>query len=92
MVAGLAVIAIVFNSLNSIFLSSGNVSNILLESVPVGIIALGVVCVLLVAEIDLSVGSVSGLSSALLAVLWVDKGLPVGAAILLVAAMGAVSG
>ena len=91
-VAGLAVIAIVFNSLNSIFLSSGNVSNILLESVPVGIIALGVVCVLLVAEIDLSVGSVSGLSSALLAVLWVDKGLPLGVAVLLSLLMGAAIG
>jgi simple sugar transport system permease protein/D-xylose transport system permease protein len=78
---GLVVIAVVFNSLNSIFLSSANLSNILMESVPVGVIALGIVCVLLVAEIDLSVGSVSGLSSALLAVLWVDKGLPVALAI-----------
>jgi D-xylose transport system permease protein len=91
-VAGLIVIAIVFNSLNSIFLSSGNLSNLLMESVPVGVIALGVVCVLLVAEIDLSVGSVSGLSSALLAVLWVDKGLPVVLAVLLALLMGAAIG
>ena len=80
-VAGLIVIALVFNTLNPIFLSSANISNLLLESVPVGIIALGIVCVLLVAEIDLSVGSVSGLSAALLAVLWVDHGLPVGVVI-----------
>ncbi len=77
-VAGLIIIALVFNTLNPIFLSSANISNLLLESVPVGIIALGIVCVLLVAEIDLSVGSVSGLAAALLAVLWVDHGLPVG--------------
>lgn len=91
-VAGLIVIAIVFNSLNSIFLSSGNLSNILLESVPVGIIALGIVCVLLVAQIDLSVGSVSGLSAALVAVLWVDRGVPVMLAILIALAIGAAIG
>jgi D-xylose transport system permease protein len=91
-VAGLLVIAIVFNSLNSIFLSSQNLSNLLLECVPVGIIALGVVCVLLVAQIDLSVGSVSGLSSALLAVLWVDKGLPVAVAIAIALLTGAAIG
>jgi D-xylose transport system permease protein len=88
-VAGLVVIAIVFNSLNSIFLSSQNLSNLLFESVPVGVIALGIVCVLLVAEIDLSVGSVSGLASALLAVLWVNKGVPVALAILIAIAAGA---
>jgi simple sugar transport system permease protein/D-xylose transport system permease protein len=91
-VAGLIIIAVVFNSLNSVFLSSANLSNLLLESVPVGIIALGIVCVLLVAEIDLSVGSVSGLSAALLAVLWVDKGLPAGLAVLLAMAAGATIG
>ena len=88
-VAGLVIIAVVFNSLNDVFLSSANLSNLLLESVPVGVIALGIVCVLLVAEIDLSVGSVSGLASALLAVLFVDEGLPAVAAIL---AMGAAIG
>lgn len=88
-VAGLIVIAVVFNSLNSIFLSSQNLSNLLFESVPVGVIALGIVCVLLVAEIDLSVGSVSGLASALLAVLWVNKGVPVALAILIAIAAGA---
>ena len=87
-VAGLIVIAVVFNSLNSIFLSSQNLSNLLFESVPVGVIALGIVCVLLVAEIDLSVGSVSGLASALLAVLWVNKGVPVAIAILIAIAAG----
>ncbi len=91
-VAGLIVIAIVFNSLNSIFLSSANLSNLLLESVPVGVIALGIVCVLLVAEIDLSVGSVSGLSAALLAVLWVDRGVPVAVAVAIALVVGATIG
>ena len=91
-VAGLIVIAVVFNSLNSVFLSSANLSNLLLESVPVGVIALGIVCVLLVAEIDLSVGSVSGLSSALVAVLFVDKGLPAALAVILAVVAGCVIG
>jgi simple sugar transport system permease protein/D-xylose transport system permease protein len=91
-VAGLVIIAIVFNSLNSVFLSSRNISNLLFECVPVGVIALGVVCVLLVAEIDLSVGSVSGLSAALLAVLWIDKGLPAELAVLIAVLAGSAIG
>ncbi|MFH9579578.1 sugar ABC transporter permease [Streptomyces globisporus] len=74
--AGLVVIWVVMQILNPIFLSSANLTNLALESVPVGIIALGVVCVLLVGQIDLSVGSISGFSAAVLAVLFVDRGLP----------------
>lgn len=74
--AGLVVIWVVMQILNPVFLSSANLTNLALESVPVGIIALGVVCVLLVGQIDLSVGSISGLGAAVLAVLFVDRGLP----------------
>jgi D-xylose transport system permease protein len=91
-VGGLIVIAIVFNSLNSVFLSSRNLSNLLFESVPVGVIALGIVAILLVAEIDLSVGSVSGLSAALVAVLWVNNGLPVALAVFIAIGSGAAIG
>ncbi|GAA3879543.1 sugar ABC transporter permease [Streptomyces sedi] len=75
-VLGLVVIWTVFQSLNSVFLSSANLVNLLMESASVGIIALGVVCVLLVGQIDLSVGSVSGLSAALTAVTFVTHGWP----------------
>ncbi|SOD62303.1 simple sugar transport system permease protein/D-xylose transport system permease protein [Streptomyces zhaozhouensis] len=75
-VLGLVVIWTVFQSLNSVFLSSANLVNLLMESASVGIIALGVVCVLLVGQIDLSVGSVSGLSAALTAVTFVSHGWP----------------
>jgi D-xylose transport system permease protein len=53
------------------------------------VISLGIVCVLLVGEIDLSVGSVSGAASAVLGVLWVHHGWPVLLAVL-VAALGGV--
>jgi D-xylose transport system permease protein len=43
----------------------------------VGVISLGIVCILMVGEIDLSVGSVSGLASALLGMAWVNQGWPV---------------
>ncbi|WP_241192555.1 sugar ABC transporter permease [Streptomyces sp. ADI96-02] len=90
--AGLVAIWVVMQILNPLFLSSANLTNLALESVPVGIIALGVVCVLLVGQIDLSVGSVSGLGAAVLAVLFVDRGLPawlaVAAALLLAGLIG----
>jgi D-xylose transport system permease protein len=70
-VVGLLVIGTIFQILNPVFLSSGNLVNLTLDSVAVGVIALGIVCVLLVGEIDLSVGSVSGFSAAIVAVLFV---------------------
>jgi D-xylose transport system permease protein len=73
-VVGLVLIAIIFQSLNSAFLSSGNLSNLVMDSCAIGVISLGIVCVLLVGEIDLSVGSVSGFSAAILAVLSVRQG------------------
>ncbi len=91
-IVGLVMIAAVFQSLNSVFLSSNNLVNLLFDSCSVGVISLGIVCVLMVGEIDLSVGSVSGFSSALLGVLWVNHGWPVLFAVLAAAASGAVIG
>ena len=91
-VVGLAVIWTVFQSLNPVFLSSGNLVNLLFDSSTVGVISLGIVCILMVGEIDLSVGSVSGFASAVVGVLWVNGGWPVGLAILAALAVGAVFG
>jgi D-xylose transport system permease protein len=91
-VVGLVVIWTVFQILNPVFLSSANLVNLLMESVSVGIIALGIVCVLLVGQIDLSVGSVSGLSAALTAVTFVGSGWPVWLSILAAIAAGALIG
>ncbi len=73
-VIGLLLISTIFQALNPVFLSSSNLSNLVLDSCAVGVISLGIVCVLLVGEIDLSVGSVSGLSGAIVAVLFVRYG------------------
>ncbi|MFF1613172.1 sugar ABC transporter permease [Amycolatopsis sp. NPDC058278] len=91
-VVGLVVIWTVFQILNPVFLSSANLVNLLMESVSVGIIALGIVCVLLVGQIDLSVGSVSGLSAALTAVTFVSSGWSVWLAILAAIVAGALIG
>nr|WP_081895837.1 ABC transporter permease [Cellulosimicrobium sp. MM] len=77
-VAALVLIWVVLGAINPAFLSAENLVNLTLQSAPTGIIALGVVLVLLVGQIDLSVGSVSGLAAAVLAVGTVGLGWPVG--------------
>ncbi len=91
-VLGLVVIWTVMQSLNPIFLSRQNLVNLAMECVPVGVIALGIVCVLLLGEIDLSVGSVSGLSAAVVAVLFVQQGLPLAVGVLAAVLTGTVIG
>ena len=91
-VVGLAVIWTIFQAINPVFLSAPNLVNLLFDCSTVGVIALGIVCILMVGEIDLSVGSVSGFASALLGVLWVNEGWPVGAAILAALAVGGLVG
>ncbi len=91
-VVGLAIIWKVFQSLNPIFLSSNNLVNLLFDCSTVGVISLGIVCILMVGEIDLSVGSISGFASALVGVLWVNSDWPVIPAILAALVAGAVIG
>ena len=80
-IVGLIVISVVFTSLNPVFLAPNNLVNMLFDCATVGMISLGIVCVLLLGEIDLSVGSMSGFASAIVGVLWVNHGWPVPAAI-----------
>ena len=91
-IAGLVIIWTVFTSLNPVFLSANNLVNLLFDCSTVGVISLGIVCVLLVGEIDLSVGSMSGFASALVGVLWVNMGWPVLLAIVAAIIVGAVVG
>jgi D-xylose transport system permease protein len=93
-VVGLVVIWTVFTIINPIFLSPNNLVNLLFDCATVGVISLGIVCVLMLGEIDLSVGSMSGVGSALLGVLWVNQGVPlffaIGAALCVGAAIGVI--
>ena len=73
-VLALAVISLVFYIQEPRFMSSVNLSNLVLQMTAVGLVSIGVVHVLLLGEIDLSVGAVSGLAAALMAVLNVKHG------------------
>jgi D-xylose transport system permease protein len=93
---GLLLIAVLFQFANPHFLSPLNLTNLMVQIAAVGTISVGVVLVLLIGEIDLSVGAVSGVTAAIMAVLSVKAGLPaplaVGAGILAGAAIGLLQG
>ncbi|CAL9602422.1 Xylose transport system permease protein XylH [Streptomyces sp. enrichment culture] len=91
-VAGLIVIWCVFQALDDKFLSPRNLSNIGVDIVGTGLVAVGIVFVLLIREIDLSVGSVSGLAGAAFAVLNVNHGVPEWLAVLVAVAVGTAVG
>ncbi|MBW7963009.1 sugar ABC transporter permease [Bradyrhizobium sp. BR 10261] len=88
-VVGLLIICTAFQSLNPVFLAPDNLVNLLFDCSTVGVISLGIVCILMVGEIDLSVGSVSGFSSALIGVLWVNQDWPVAVAVITALVLGA---
>src|SRR4051794_26315301 len=68
-VVGLAGNWITSQSQNSHFLTAQNLTNLMLQITATGLISVGIVYVLLLGEIDLSVGAVSGLAAAVMAVL-----------------------
>ncbi|GII97943.1 simple sugar transport system permease protein/D-xylose transport system permease protein [Sediminihabitans luteus] len=90
--AALVVIWIGFGLANPTFWSSENLVNLSLQSVSTGVIALGVVIVLLVGQIDLSVGSVSGVAAAVVAAGAVNGGWPLWVGVLVAIAVGVVVG
>ncbi len=95
-VLGLAVIWVIFQLQNDRFLSAENLTNLMLQITAVGLISIGVVYVLLLGEIDLSVGAVSGLAAAVVAVLNVKHGwspyLAIAAGVLVGTAIGFLQG
>ena len=91
-VVALLVIWAMFQSLNNIFLSPGNLSNLSRQISYGGVVSLGLVLVLLIGEVDLSVGSVGGLAAAVLAVLVESHGWNPFLAMAVTVAMGAALG
>ncbi len=89
---GLVLISVVFSILNPIFLAPNNLANLLFDCATTGVIALGIVCVLMLGEIDLSVGSMSGLASAIIGVVWINLGLPLAVAVIAALATGSLVG
>ncbi|WP_434598557.1 sugar ABC transporter permease [Streptomyces sp. A5-4] len=91
-VVGLIIICAIFQGLNSNFLTAQNINNISVTMVATGMMAVGVIFVLLLGEIDLSVGAVSGVSGAIVAVLSVTNGVNEWLALLAAIAGGALIG
>jgi D-xylose transport system permease protein len=81
-----------FQFQNDRFLSPGNLTNLMLQQAAVATISIGVVLILLLGEIDLSVGAVSGLCASVMAVLSVQRGVPPVVAVLVALGLGALIG
>jgi D-xylose transport system permease protein len=91
-VVGLIIIWVIFQVEDSAFLSAQNLSNLSLDIVGTGMLAVGVVFVLLLGEIDLAVASVSGVASAVFAVFNINHGMPEVPAFILAVVCGAILG
>lgn len=91
-VIGLMVIWAIFQMLNPAFLSANNLVNLSLQCAAIGTIAIGVVVVLLAGQIDLSIGSLSGLSAAVLGVGMTRLHWPIWLAIVLALVLAGVIG
>lgn len=92
-VLGLAVLVAVFSALRpETFTNSFNFANLLNQSAGVIVIAMGLVFVLLIGEIDLSAGYTAGVAGATLGVAATREGWPWWVAVLVCLATGAVIG
>jgi D-xylose transport system permease protein len=91
-ILGLVILCTVFTVLRPAFLSAGNFANLFTQGAAVTVIAMGLVFVLLLGEIDLSAGFASGVCAAVLAVLLTGHGWPWYASVLAALLTGAVIG
>ncbi|MFN0155799.1 MAG: sugar ABC transporter permease [Gaiella sp.] len=98
-VIGLVLIVAFFYSKNSNFLAAGNFTNLMTQMAAITTIAIGVVFVLLLGEIDLSIGYMSGVAGVVVATLQVpdDKWQVTGIlailiAVIVIAIIGGIQG
>ncbi|MBC8728327.1 ABC transporter permease [Paraburkholderia sp. UCT2] len=77
--------------LSPVFLTGANLSNVFADLTEIALMALPMTLIIVAAEIDLSVASVLGASSALMGVLW-HMGLPMPVVIVVVLIAGALAG
>jgi D-xylose transport system permease protein len=91
-VLGLVVLCSSFAVMRPVFLTTGNFANLFTQGAQVTVIAMGLIFVLLIGEIDLSAGFASGLCASILAILLTTYGLPWYAAVAAAIAAGAAVG
>jgi len=96
-IAGLIILAVIFQSLNGNFLTAGNLVNLMVQGSVYMLFSLGMIFILLLGEIDLSIGFIGGVAGVVMALLvYGDHGYPwfvgVGAGLLCGAAIGFLNG
>ena len=91
-VLGLVALCAVFGAMSDVFLTPGNFANLLTQAAAVTVIAMGLVFVLLLGEIDLSAGYASGVCGAVLVILITRNGYPWWTALLISIVVGAILG
>ena len=97
-VGGLLLVSVIFQSLNSQFLTGGNLVNLLVQAAVFSVLAMGEIYALLLGEIDLSIGFVAALGGVVLAELLKPSGLDwpwwaaILVAVLVCAAIGVLQG
>jgi D-xylose transport system permease protein len=73
-IVGLVLIVIIFQTQNDRFLTAGNFVNLIVQMAAITILGMGIVFVLLLGEIDLSIGFVSGVAGVTTALLMIPDG------------------
>ena len=91
-VLGLIALCIVFGSMSNVFLTPGNFANLLTQAAAVIVIAMGLVFVLLLGEIDLSAGYTAGVTGAVLVILITNHDVPWYGALIVAIIVGVVLG
>jgi ribose transport system permease protein len=92
MFAVLALLTLILSLLSPHFFSSGNIFNLMDQSVIVGIVAIGQTFVILIAGIDLSVGAITGVAGMVLGLILVNLGIPMPIAIVCALLAGSLIG
>src|SRR5918998_6189218 len=76
-ILGIVVLGLLFTALRpETFLTPRNLANLADQAAPIIILAMGLVFVLLLGEIDLSAGVVSGVCAAVMAILLLEQNAP----------------
>jgi D-xylose transport system permease protein len=91
-ILGLLVLFIVFSTLHDKFLTTYNMANLVIQAASVCVLAMGLVFVLLLGEIDLSAGVAGGVAATITAKVMIDQGWEWWLATLAGIAVGALIG
>lgn len=93
MYIALAFIMLIFTFItNGLFMSSRNISNLINQTGYIAVLAVGMTLVLIIVQIDLSVGFVAGFTGAIAAILLTKMNLPVFLVIIIVLILGILIG